>query len=151
VKTILNNPGVCLALMSWWIIPFLAAAVLTHPLSEYPRSYLPFLIAFGGMVLFAVALNVINLRLRVWERVGHWGRFLILSGSYALSVVATLAATLVLDSYGALDYFGGDAEGSFGMLFIPSVLGYFVLGGIACAVLSAHRTLRKKGKPLAGE
>jgi hypothetical protein len=151
VKTVLENPGLCLALMSWWIIPFLAASVLTHPISEYPRSYLLFLIALGGIVSFAGALNVINLRWQVWGKMGHWGKFLILSGCYTLSVAAILAVTLVLDSYGALDYFGGDAEGSFGMLFIPSVLGYFVLGGIACAVLSAHRTLRKKGKPLAGE
>lgn len=151
MKRILENPGLCLALMSWWIIPFFASAVLTHPISEYPRSYLPFLIAFGGIVSFAVALNVINLKRQVWRRTGHWGKFLLLSGWYALSVAGILAVTLVLDSYGALEYFDGDAEGSFGMLFIPSALGYVVVGGIVCAVLSAHRTLRKKGKPHAGE
>ena len=147
MKTIFENPGLCLGLMAWWIIPFLAAAVLTHPISEFPRSYSVFLIALGGIASFAGALNVINLRRQIWERTGHWGRVLILIGCYALYVVATLAVTLVFDSYGALDYFGGDAEGSFSMLFIPSVLVYFVLGVIACAVLSARRKLCNKGKP----
>ena len=107
--------------------------------------------AFGGFVSFAVTLNVINLRWQIWERTGHWGKFFILIGCYSLSVAAILAVTLVLDSYGALDYFGGDAEGSFGMLFVTSVFGYAVVGGIVCAALSAHRILRQKEKPVAGE
>jgi hypothetical protein len=146
VKTILESPGLCLALMSWWITPFLAAAVIDRPIIEWTRSYFVFLIAIVEIILFAGALHFINLRLHLWGKTGHWGRFLILIGCYALYVVSTVVVIVVLDTYGALDYFGGDAGGSFVMLFIPSVLGYFMLGGIACSLLSAHRILGKKGK-----
>ncbi len=47
---------------------------------------------------------------------------------YSINMIAILVIALSLSHFRLLEYFGGDPEGSIGMLFIPTIVGYFLLG-----------------------
>ena len=134
----LKNPGACLVLMSWWIVPFFVIALFSYPLRAYVSSYVPFLVALVVISSSGILMNVLETKFRFWSWLGHWSKCLILIGSYALAILVILILTLTLDSYGLVGYFDGDAEGSFGMLYIPSAIFYLMAGAIAPAVLTGR-------------
>ena len=77
-----------------------------------------------------------------WRRPGFGERYFLLNGWYVLNVGLILAVTLSLDYFHLVGYFNGDPEGSFGMLYLPSVLVYLALGfilGVARQVLKARQ------------
>jgi hypothetical protein len=134
---VLKRPGLYLILMAWWIAVFFIIALFSYPVKSYLSSYVPFFVAFVVILASGIALNIIETKFLFWRDMGHWGRFLILTGSYAFAILVILVITLTLDSYRLIGYFRGDPEGSFGMLYVPSVIFYFLAGTILSAVLSA--------------
>lgn len=130
-------------LMMWWVIPFFVTAFLSYPFRSYLSSYLHFLIAFGVPSIFALILNAVEAKYRFWKDTGHWGRLGWLTGSYAVVILIVLIITLTLDSYGLIGYFGGDPEGSFGMLYLPSFVFYLLVGAIASSVLTVREAVKR--------
>jgi L-asparagine transporter-like permease len=49
-----------------------------------------------------------------------------------------------MDYFGLICYFGGDAAGSFGMFYIPSILLYAIAGSILCLIMRVIERIRKK-------
>ncbi len=130
--------------MSWWIVPFFIASLMAHSIVTNLRSYLTFLVALVVFTFAGLLLGFFDARLYLWNRSGHWKRYLILVVVYAATIMCVTALTVAMDYYGLINYFGGDAAGSFGMYYIPSVAFYLVAGGIFCAVFSAFKRLRRK-------
>jgi len=138
----MRKPGTYLLLMAWWIVPFFLLALASYPVGAYRTSYVPFLAAFTVIAVCAFLLSHLDARLDFWERSGLWRKYFVLTGAYAVTIGLVLAATLTMDAFYLVGYFGGDAAGSFGMLYLPSVIVYFVSGALFCAaasVLKRHR------------
>jgi len=129
--------------MMWWVIPFFMIALFFYSLKSYFSSFVPFMIVFGLTFTFCVTLNKIDREWEFWNGMHHWGRFGVLMGSYTGLVLSAVFLTDTLHSYGAVRFFGGDPEGSFGMLYLPSVVFYLATGTIVSLVLSARAALKK--------
>jgi hypothetical protein len=138
----LGKPGRYLMMMTyWWVMPFLIIALGRFPPGKHQASYYPFAVALAIPALLGVICNRLENRYGYWRRSGFWKRYFLLNGWYALNVGLILGVTLTLDYFHLVRYFGGDPEGSFGMLYLPSVLGYLVLG----LILGVARQARKAG------
>jgi len=133
---LLKGPGLYLILMTWWIVVFFVIALFSYPVTSYLSSYLPFFIAFVVILASGIVLNIMETKFFFWRDMGHWGRFLMLTGSYAVAIIVILVITMILDSYRLVGYFRGDPEGSFGMLYVSSVIFYLLAGVIVSVVLS---------------
>jgi len=111
-----------IAVMSlWWVVPFFVAAVVRYPITTNMSSYIPFAVITATTALSCIAVATVAKKYRAKN---HWRTYIILNTTYAANVAAAMALTIALDSIGAVTYFGGDAAGSFGMLYIPSILFY---------------------------
>ena len=144
-----RNPGIYLAIMGWWIMPFFGSSLARYPVTAYFSSYVPFLLVFFSIAVSGIILWRMNIKNGFWNRSGHWRRFSILWGTYALSISVALAITLILDSYNMIAYFGGCAAGSFGMLYIPSIVLYFIFGILLSTMLTVakRRNRGNQGTP----
>jgi hypothetical protein len=135
-----GKPGRYLLIMTfWWMAPFLVVALANFSPEHWPRSYVPFLVAVAVTLLLSALCNRLEKRHGSWQRSGCWTRYFLLNAWYALNMVLILTITLSLDSFRLVGYFGGDPEGSFGMLCLPSVLFYLVVG----LILGLFRQVRK--------
>jgi len=141
-----EKPGICLMLMGWWIVPFFILALASFPLHHHVSSYIPFFLAFAVLAASGAALNVLDGRVGFWERMRKWGRFLVIASSYTATIVVILIVTVVLDDFGLIAYFGGDATGSFGMLYIPSIIFYIIGGAMLTAILAGLDMIRRKNR-----
>lgn len=147
--TLLNGPGVHLVLMTWWIFAIFIAHLFWSPLGT-PPSHLsfsaPYSIAFAVTIAFAIALNLTNIQWSFWPGLPGWKKILVLVVAYAATIIVILIVTVTLDSYHVIDL--GCPAGSFGMLYIPSIVAYFMLGALAMLVLkviaifTSHKTAR---------
>lgn len=137
---IFKNPGLYLFLMGWWIIPFFVIELASHPVNKYFSSYVPFFIAFVVLGASGYVLGLLNGSFGFWTRYNVWKRFGLLVGVYALSVILIVVLVIILDAYHLVAYFGGDAGGSFGLLFIPSIVVNIVLGMIICLAVGVDST-----------
>jgi|WetSurMetagenome_2_1015567.scaffolds.fasta_scaffold767032_1 hypothetical protein len=143
----LGKPGRYLLIMTfWWIAPFLLVALSRFSPARWPRSYVPFLMAVTVTLLLSALCGWLENRQGSWRRSGFGKKYFLLIAWYALNVALILALTLSLDHFHLVGYFGGDPEGSFGMLYLPSVLVYLVLGFI----LVVARRVRKARQGRAG-
>lgn len=112
----------------WWIMLFFIRALVEYPISQFLSSYYPFFIAFSVTLLVCLMVSIIELKTDYWARSGFWTKYIITNGVYTLNVFIILAITILLDSFRLIGYFDGDPEGSFGMLYFPSIFFYLVLG-----------------------
>jgi hypothetical protein len=143
----LGKPGRYLLIMTfWWMAPFLLVALTGFSPARWPLSYVPFLVAVAVTLLLSALCNRLETRHGYWRRSGFAKRYFLLNGWYALNVGLILAVTLSLDSFRLVGYFGGDPEGSFGMLYLPSVLFYLIVG----LILGLVRQIRKARQGRAG-
>jgi len=127
----LGKPGRYLIFMTyWWVMIFLIMALCRFPPGRHPASYYPFVVALAIPALLSVICNRLENRYGYWGRSGFWKKYFLLNGWYALNVGLILAVSLTLDYFHLIRYFGGDPEGSFGMLYLPSVMMYLAFGFI---------------------
>ena len=131
----MTGPGKYLVLMIWWILAFFILQIASFSIWAHFSSYLVFFIAFAFTLAFAIALNLMEAKRKLWSRRGHWGKYVVLTSAYTVAIVASLVVTVTLDSYRLVAYVGGDAGGSFGLLYIPSVLFYWLAGAVVCAII----------------
>jgi hypothetical protein len=143
----LGKPGRYLLIMTfWWIAPFLLLSLARFSPANWPLSYVPFLVAIAVTLLLSTLCGWLENRHGYWRRSGFGKKYFLLIAWYALNVVLILALTITLDNFHLVGYFGGDPEGSFGMLYLTSVLIYLVLGFI----LVVARQVRKAWQGRAG-
>ena len=126
-----GKSGAYLILMTYgWITPFLIIGLYSYPPAHYLSSFYPFGVAVLVTVLTGFWCGRLEKKFGFWSQGGFWPRYFILIGGYWLNIVVILAVTLTLDARGWIGYFGGDAAGSFGMLYIPSAIFYTAAGAI---------------------
>jgi len=113
-----------------WIAPFLLIALWCYSPGRYLSSFYPFGVAVLVTALTGWGCGKMEKKLGFRSQGGFWPKYFILIGWYWLNIVVILAVTLTLDARGWIGYFGGDAAGSFGMLYIPSAIFYTVAGAI---------------------
>jgi len=134
-----KNPAFYLILMTCWIVPFFFVYLFSYPVWNYFSSYLPFFISFIVVAVYAYFLSFLNLKFSFWERYGHWKRFFVLIAAYAVTIISILTIIVILDDKGLIKYFGGDAGGSFGLLFVPSIIFYFIFGILFSTIITVMR------------
>lgn len=145
----MRGSGIALICMTlWWVIPFFVIDLFSHPLSSHVTSHLLYIIVILISLIFAYLLSVIDAKKNLWGRSAYWGKYLLLCGAYALQMIAILIVVLSLDEYRLIGYFGRDPESSVGMLFVPSILAYILLGAILGAALMFTK---KTGNRAAGK
>ena len=144
IHSIFSGPGKYLLLMTWWIFVFFAICLFSYPVAGYLTSYIPFWVAFALTLIFSLFLNLADGAFTFWRRVGYWGKFATLMGSYSSTIIAILIISLILSSHGTISYFGGDPAGSFGMLYIPSIVFYGVIGMVLIIGLTGMRGLKRR-------
>jgi hypothetical protein len=143
----LGKPGRYLLIMTfWWMALFLLVALARFSPGHGPLSYVTFLVAVAVTGLLSAFCGRLENRRGYWRRSGFAKRYFLLNGWYVLNVGLILAVTLTLDHFRLVGYFNGDPEGSFGMLYLPSVLVYLVLG----LILGLARQVRKTRQGRAG-
>lgn len=126
-----GKSGAYLILMTYgWIAPFLLIALWRYSPGRYLSSFYPFGVAVLVTALSGWGCGKMEKKLGFWNQGGFWPRYFMLIGWYWLNILVILAVTLTLDARGWIGYFGGDAAGSFGMLYIPSAIFYTGAGAI---------------------
>ncbi|OPX97443.1 MAG: hypothetical protein A4E60_03263 [Syntrophorhabdus sp. PtaB.Bin047] len=141
-----KSGALLLCMTLWWVFPAFVLALITHPIQLHPRSHLLYVAVLFLSAVSAIVLSIIDRRWNLWHRAGYWVRYALLCGAYLLETVIVIAVLLALDSLRLLAYFGGDAEGSIGMLLIPSAIIYLMAGAAAGAIRElTKRSGRHKG------
>jgi len=130
----IKNPGTFVVLMAAWVVPFFIIGLIRYSIFDYFTSFIPFFVAFIIYGLIGFLLNRWNQSTEFWPNFGVWKRYFLLIGMYSLAAILTVILIMVLDSIGLARYFGGDAGGSFGLLFFPSII-FFTIIGVPVAML----------------
>ena len=124
-----GKSGKYLLLMTyWWILPFLVISLSQFPLLENLPSYDTYFIPFIITGIFSLICGLVERQTDWWSRAGFWKRYFALNGLYILNISLIIAVTITLHDYRLLRYFGGDAEGSFGLLYPYTIVFYLVAG-----------------------
>lgn len=97
-----------------------AISFMSYAVFNNIKSYLSF---FAAFVIYAAA----GLLLGFWGQSTLWRRYIILVAGYATATICVLLFTVIIDYFGLISYFDGDAAGSFGMCYIPSIVFYALL------------------------
>ncbi len=136
------KPGYWLMILTcWWPLLFFLVAIGKYPLIEYLSSYYLYFIIFGVSIITGLLINLVEKRFSFWNRIGHWRKYLIVCIAYTLNMAVIFTVAGFLQSKNILDFFGGDPEGSIGMLFMPSIFVYFILGAIFGLAVTALNKL----------
>jgi hypothetical protein len=136
-------PGwIILGMTSVWLIPFCIRDLMKHPLVAYWDSHLLYAVLFGTAIAAMLTLNGLQL-VTDWRRHAVWLQVLSICGGYALAMFISLAIILTLDSARVLHYYGGDAGGSVGLLIVPSVIAYSVIGAVVAGIAAIVRIARR--------
>jgi len=145
VGVLLRHPGAMLLVMTlWWVLPLLAVNLMGHPFLPYMKSHLLYAVIILISVLSTIVLNAVNTATTIWGTVTDWGRYYILCAAYTIQMIVTLLIVLTLDSYRLIGYYKGDPTGSVGMLLVPSVVMYFVLGVVSSWGCKVGSWIRKQ-------
>ena len=133
-----------LVLTLWWILPFMLGDLLNHPFLAHFSSHLLYLVTLLAALFFALVLHGLDNKLNYWEQHAFWGRYLLLAAFYAAQMVTLVAVLVLLDALGLLGYFGGDAGGSVGLVFLPSIGMYVALGAAVGLLWSLYRRICRR-------
>jgi hypothetical protein len=142
-----GKSGKYLLLMTyWWILPFLAVALYQFSPWEHLPSYYVFFIPFIIAGIISLICGRIEAYTGWWSRAGFWKKYLILMGVYIVNIKLIFFVTVTLHDLRVLHYFGGDAEGSFALLYPYTIPFYLVMGlflGIGRYARQAWRSRRQ--------
>ena len=135
---------ILLIMTLWWIIPFAARDFWECPLRQYFSSHLIYLLTATASILFAAALGVLDRILNLWQKLRFWGKYLIIMATYAVQMILLVMYLMSLDSQGTLKYYGGDACGSIGIMYLPSIAFYILIGACVGIILQGWRWIMNR-------
>jgi hypothetical protein len=138
------TPGLHLmGMASWVVLTFIASVVVCGPLwGAYWNSFVEYYVVFAVFLSAAALMTFLEWTLEIWARHGFLVRWLYLLGFYAAGFPAILKLSSFLDSCGIkIEYFGSDPEGSFMMLYLPTLVLYSVVGFVFWVLRSGLRVL----------
>lgn len=127
----------------WWSIPAFVIQLQHYPFNKYQSSYLIYHVIFGVTLAYG-ALLIKDKKAKKWEELSVRQKFFWLSSRYAINIGLMLLSVGVLSHFHLLEYFGGDGGGSIGMLFVPSVLAYFLPGLLVCFLIDWGKWIRER-------
>ena len=81
------------------------------------------------------------------EQTSFWGKYLMIMSAYTAQMILILISVLLLDSARVLKYYGGDAGGSVGLLYFPSIVIYWFTGAALGILGEAFHWIRKHIQP----
>ncbi len=140
------NPGIYLLIMIWWIFVSFIGTIVRHSIFDYLSSFIPYFLAFFIFGLSAILLGVYEIKNYFWDKCGYWKKYFIIIGLYAAATIICVSVTVILDDYRLVQYFEGDAAGSFGMGYFGFLSLYLIVGVVIGVVSSLYN--RKSNKPL---
>jgi hypothetical protein len=114
----------------WWILPFAGINLAQFPLWENLASYYAYFIPVIVTGIFSIICGQVEAPTGWWSRAGFWKKYLVIIGLYTLNIILIIALTITLHDKGVLSFFGGDPEGSFGMIYPWTVILYLLAGSI---------------------
>lgn len=121
----------------WWIVPFFIRDLLAHPFISYFKSHLLYILAIAISIICSITLGFVDDKMDLWNRYEFWGKYLAVMCAYTVQMGLLLMSVLMLDSFRLISYYGGDAGGSIGLLFLPSIVIYLVIGSLFGIILTA--------------
>jgi hypothetical protein len=125
------KPGHWLMVMTyWWVLIFFFIRLAHYPLLEHLSSYLLYFVVFAVTLIFAQLANLVEERSSTWERAGYWKRYVLVCCLYGMNMAVILTVTVTLHARGLMGTFGGDPEGSVGVLFVWTIPLYVVIAGV---------------------
>ena len=132
------KPAIWFLLCYFWLFLFFAFALITEDLGDEKsfRSYwiaLRWVFAVAGLFWIAGASGF-------WLKPHGLLKALIIVSAFFLTTGVILYATMAAQFSGQISYFGGDPEGSIGMLYLPLL----ALSGIVTALLGTACFIRYK-------
>jgi len=140
-----DKPALILLLMTlWWALPLFALHLWRYPSAAYLPSHTLYCVIIGLAIITALGVTLGSSLYPYWKEASLGERYYWLCAAYTAQMVVTLTTVLMLDTYQLIDYYDGDAAGSVGMLFLPSVLFYFALGVLGRWILRLHAWLTRK-------
>ena len=147
IKKMKRSSLVLLFITLWWVIPFFVRDLLAYSFIPYFTSHLLYLVTIAISIVCAITLGFIDGKKDLWNRYEFWGKYLIVIGAYAAQIILIFFVIIFLGSNRLLKYYGGDPEGSVGMLFFPSIVFYLVIGGVLGIIAKAIKWIRKRIQP----
>jgi putative flippase GtrA len=130
----------------WWVIPLFILELLTFPFFPYFKSHLLYLVTIAIAILFAVVLGFADSKWNLWKKYDYWGRYSLVLGTYTIQMLVLLFVFGMLSHWNSLEYYGSCPAGSVGMLFLPSIPVYFLLGVILGLVKESAKRKRMRGQ-----
>lgn len=134
---------VLLFISLWWIIPLFIRDLLAYPILSNFNSHLLYLLVITISITCSITLGFIDDKKELWNRYDFWGKYLIAMCAYAAQMILLLTSVFILDSFRLIRYYGGDAGGSVVLLFFPSIVIYFVIGGTLGIIFAAIKWKRR--------
>jgi len=128
---------VLLFITLWWIVPFFIRDLRAHPFISYFTSHLLYLLVISISITCSMMLGFVDVKMDLWNRYEFWGKYLTVMCAYTAQMTLVFISVIILDSFRLINYYGGDSGGSIGLLFLPSIVIYLVIGGIIGITLTA--------------
>lgn len=139
----ISKPSKYLIIMNvTWIAPFFIQDVFMESFSF--SSYLTYLTSFFCLALVIFVINSTEVKFNFWQKLNFVSRLIVLNAIYASNVVITVEIISVMDEMRVLGFFGGDAAGSYLMLYYPSIL---LALPVSIIILIIEKFCKKKTNP----
>jgi hypothetical protein len=138
------KPGYWVIVLTlWWVLPFLIRDLSTVSIREDPSSYYLYIIVFGMALFLGLLLNILDHFSKFYKEAGHWKKYLIVCITYAINIIAIMTTYFLLPEKLIYEIEAGCAAGSFGILFIPSIVVNFFLGGLFVLGWIAYKSIKE--------
>lgn len=138
-------PGIYNVIITYvWVLPFFLINLFRYNIFDYIKSYYLYFLVFLVALLAGLVSNLIESKFKIWKRFRYWGKYLLLGIIYTCNIFIILFLYMLLAYFIDFEYFGGCPGGSFGMLFIPSIFAYFIIGFIVTLLVRIYQGIKQK-------
>jgi len=131
----------------WWLLPLFALNVAIHPLFLNLSSHFLYLVLIVIAGLASLAFSATCESAELWTESTPWGQYHVLCAGYTIQMIVSTGVVLYLGSIQAVEYYGAGVERSVALVFIPSVMVYFIAGVVARWISQASRRKKKPEAP----
>jgi hypothetical protein len=134
MKKLLPSIYVISILMSW-VLPGFVISYYRYPsFTRYFASFIPFFISFASALIVGLILLLLNIFIFRWEDYDIGKKYFIIIGAYFSIYPVFMGLLFFLQSRVTIGYFGSDPEGSWFMLYCPSMIVYPFIIALVCVI-----------------